>query len=65
MKLTTQELVDLLTDMTNRIKVGDSFEGSIEYTCMEEDLGKDEWRVAGCYKIGNSEGQGGMRLLDA
>lgn len=46
------------------IERGDSFEGQIKYTCLEPHLGPDEFEVTGAFRTGNSEGQGGMTILD-
>jgi hypothetical protein len=64
MKIKTDSLVQLLTDIARRIEAGDSFEGSMRYTCMEPGLLRDEWEVEAVYRIGNSEGQGGVTILE-
>lgn len=60
MKLSTEQLVAVLDDIKTRVQAGDSFEGNLAYSCMSESLGKGEWEVVGAYRVGNSEGQGGM-----
>ena len=64
MKQTTEQLVTELRSIADAVEQGDSFEGNIEYTCFDEDLENGEWKVSGAYRIGNSEGQGGMRILE-
>lgn len=64
MKLTTQQLLTILEDISQCIKEEDSYEGSIQYTCITEGLKRDEWEVKGAYRIGNFAGQGGMRILE-
>jgi hypothetical protein len=63
MKMNTKTLVELLADIAKRVEAGDSFEGSLSYTCMQEHLGPNEWEVQASYRIGNTEGQGGMRII--
>jgi len=63
MKQTTTQLVTELRRIAEVVETGDSFEGSIQYTCMEDGLEKDEWEVTGAYRVGNAEGQGGVRML--
>jgi hypothetical protein len=55
------ELVALLDDIRNRVAAGDSLEGHIQYL-----LGgslERPFQVAGLYRIGNRDGQGGARLI--
>lgn len=63
MKTKTADLAATLRDIAARVEAGDSFEGNISYTCMDEECGPDEFLIEGAYRVGNSEGQGGMRLL--
>jgi hypothetical protein len=63
MKTKTADLAETLRDIAVRVEAGDSFESSISYTCMDEDCGPDEFLIDGAYRVRNSEGQGGMRLL--
>lgn len=59
----TNDLADTLETLKAMILSGDSIEGSISYTCMEEHLAVGDWEVTGCYRMGNADGQGGMRIL--
>lgn len=57
---TKAELLSVLRDMIDRIEHDDSMEGTITY------IGEDFqiFRVAAIYRIGNSQGQGGMRIVE-
>lgn len=63
MKTYTAGLVEILKDIVARVEAGDSFEGNINYTCMDNTLMDGEWQVSGSYRIDNSQGQGGMRVI--
>lgn len=41
----------------------DSFEGSIEYSCIADELEKDEFNVCCAVRYGNLDGQGKMFLM--
>jgi hypothetical protein len=67
------ELAMVLDDMMKRVLDGDSYEGHIQYT-MPEAMTPEEERagwpsadaefwVTGAYRIGNLQGQGGMRMI--
>jgi hypothetical protein len=60
-----EDLVAILNDMADRVRVGDCFGGSIEfeYWDQENGAGKDEFSAMGAYRVGNLEGQGGMRII--
>lgn len=61
--MSRDELLALLTDMIERVRLWDSFGGSIEYDALDHlPEGKDFW-VHGVYRMGNSEGQGGVRMI--
>lgn len=62
-RLTKQELIAVLRDLTESIAADDSFEGSLEFTCMDPGCAVGEFMVQASYRIGNSEGQGGMRIV--
>lgn len=62
--LTKDELLAVLDDLRAHIEANDSFEGSFEYTFPEQgDPSGDGFRVRASYRIGNSMGQGGMRMV--
>lgn len=62
-KLNKAQLLAVLEDMKKTIEADDSFEGGINYTALEEGLDRGEFHVTGAYRVDNSMGQGGMRLL--
>lgn len=59
---TREQLVTVLRDMTDRVEQGDSFEGYVEYLLPDPGDPPDGFRVKGSYRIGNLQGQGGMRI---
>lgn len=59
--LTRDQFVDVLTDLLERVKMGDSYEGYVEYLMPEEGDDPDGFRVKAGYRIGNLQGQGGYR----
>lgn len=62
MKLVSKAaLAQVLRDMATRIEQDDSFEGGITYV-LDDDC--EGFRVAGAYRIGNRDGQGGMRIIE-
>jgi len=69
--MSQEDLVETLTDILDRVKMGDSYEGSIEYmlpwhTALgdpKNDPPDVAYRVRGAYRLGNTQGQGGMRLI--
>lgn len=68
-------VAELLRDMSEHVALGDSFEGSIEYSMPDvpdwAQLGEpapDGWvpaevLVRCAYRVGNREGQGGYRIV--
>lgn len=75
-KMTREELADELERMAYAIRTGDSYEGGLQYTCLDDaffgseiglldldELGRDGFYVGAAYRIGNQGGQGGMRVL--
>jgi hypothetical protein len=54
-----EDMVLLLRDIVGSVRAGDSMEGSLAYELDEP--GKVRFMCA--YRIGNSQGQGGMRLV--
>jgi hypothetical protein len=59
-------LAAILEDMAERVRDGDSFEGSVEYL-MPGPLGlpaeDDQFAVQAAYRVGNTDGQGSIRLI--
>lgn len=56
--MTVGEVLAILDDIRARFEAGDSWEGSFSY-----ELSDDGWEVRAAYRIGNRDGQGGMRLI--
>lgn len=61
-RMHADDLAAILTDMAARIPAGDSFGGSIEYEIA--DGAAHEFDVLGAYRIGNTMGQGGTRIIE-
>ena len=60
-------LAMILEDMAERVRNGDCFGGGIEFHYWDEENGakQGEYSALGAYRIGNREGQGGMRLIES
>lgn len=56
----------ILEDMVERVRNEDCFGGGIEFHYWDEENGakEGEYSALGAYRIGNREGQGGMRLIE-
>lgn len=61
--VTKPEMVGLVRDLLSWIEGDDSMEGHLSYEWHPERPG--EYRVGGVLRMGNSQGQGGVRLLRA
>ena len=59
----TADLAKLLRLMADHVEQGDSFEGHIEYSCMDENCGPGEFGVVAMFRVGNREGQGGTIMV--
>lgn len=63
----TDQLLAYLDDIRARVASHDSFEGSIEYLMPTPDEAEGNpdchFMVRGAWRIGNSQGQGGMRMV--
>jgi len=58
------ELLAVLDDIRLRVAAGDSFEGSIEWMIPEDpSAGPRDFAVRASYRVGNLQGQGGMRMI--
>jgi len=67
-RLAKADLLVVLRDMAERVEADDSFEGSVEWTCIDpetvsDDLEPGEFMVRAFWRVGNSEGQGGARIV--
>ncbi|MFF8829280.1 hypothetical protein [Streptomyces sp. NPDC015131] len=60
--MSREELLSLLDDIRDRVATGDSFEGHIRYLIAEPGS-QHPFDVAALYRIGNSMGQGGARII--
>lgn len=60
-------LAMVLEDMAERVRKGDCFGGGIEFHYWDDENGakQDEYSALGAYRVGNREGQGGMRLIES
>lgn len=69
--VTKEQLLSVLDDIRARVLADDSFEGSFEYTMpWSTEIGDPEtdgpeisFRLRAAYRVGNSQGQGGMRMV--
>jgi hypothetical protein len=61
--LPRDELVRLLDDMREHVASGDSFEGFVQYLLPDDGDDPDGFRVEARYRVGNLQGQGGMRVI--
>ena len=65
--VTPSQLATILRDMAHCVENLDCWEGSIEFHYGEDEffgVQDGEFGVLGIYRIGNLQGQGGMRLID-
>lgn len=65
MIMSRDDLGAFLADLATRVREGDSIEGSLEYSIPSN---KDDWdrglEVVASVRIGNLDGQGGIRLIE-
>jgi len=61
--VTKDELLAIIDDIRARVRHDDSFEGFLNYLMPEENDDPSGFRVEARYRIGNSMGQGGMRMI--
>lgn len=61
--MSKDQLLAVLDDIRAHVAANDSFEGSIEYLMPEEPGEGVDFDVRAGYRIGNSVGQGGFRLI--
>lgn len=62
--MTKEQFLLVLDDIRARVCQGDSFEGFLNYLMPQPEDGPDAYaRVEARYRIGNSDGQGGMRMI--
>jgi hypothetical protein len=56
-------LAAVLRGMADLVEAGDSLEGSIEYAVPIDEPPEVEVLVRASFRIGNREGQGGVRII--
>jgi hypothetical protein len=62
--LNKQQLLAVLEDIKKSIENNDSMEGRISYSVMSsENIKSGEFEVDAIYRVGNSEGQGSIRIV--
>jgi len=61
--LTREQLLGILSDISQRVAAGDSFEGYLNYLLPDEGDDPDGFRVEARYRVGNLQGQGGMKIV--
>lgn len=63
-RMSSDVLETILLDMAERVRAGDSWEGYIAWALPEDgDSVPGDVDVAASYRIGNSMGQGGTRII--
>lgn len=59
-----EDLLAMLDDIRKRVAEGDSFEGSFQYLMpLDDDAPPRSFDVQASYRVGNTMGQGGMRMV--
>ena len=62
--VTKEQLLAIIDDIRDSVINNDSMEGYLNYLLPDEDDPKDvKFRVEARYRVGNSQGQGGMRMI--
>lgn len=62
--LNKAELLAVVDEIRTRIEADDSWEGYLNYVICEEDDPPDTYaRVEARFRVGNSMGQGGMKMI--
>lgn len=60
--ITRDQLVKILGVMAEEVNNKDSFQGSLNYDCIDEGLPPDSFNVYAAFRTGNSMGQGGWEF---
>lgn len=63
MHLNHTQLVSVLLDLIEKVHKGDSFEGTFSYSAIEVSPDEMIFETTAAYRIGNLEGQGGVRSI--
>lgn len=61
--MSKDQLLAVLDDIRARVAADDSWEGSLQYSIPEEPTESVAFDVMAGYRVGNSLGQGGFRLI--
>lgn len=63
----TEDVLGVLAEAAERVAIGDSFEGFITWVMPtdEPELEGSEFGLIARYRIGNLDGQGGLRVYEA
>lgn len=64
MRMSDKQFAATLRDLASRIEEGDSLEGGLSYGFVEKQAGEAIMEVRGAVRIGNTQGQGSMRVFD-
>lgn len=64
MRMTSDQLIETLTNAAQSIRNRDSMEGNISYQFVTAKKGQDIFEVRGALRVGNSQGQGGVVLFN-
>ena len=64
MIVTKERLRTLLTELGVAAEAGDSLEGTLTFSALEDHLTDQTFEVTGSWRTGNSEGQGGMVIWE-
>lgn len=62
--MSVPQFLELLDDIRRRVAEGDSFEGFLEYLIPDDPDSGAMFDVRAGYRIGNSMGQGGFRVIE-
>ena len=62
--MSREQLLAVLDEIRQGVADGDTLEGSIQFTLnYDEPAAEHPYDVQAAYRVGNSMGQGGMRLI--
>jgi hypothetical protein len=61
---TKEQIAKDLRELAGIVESGDSFEGSYHYSCLQEAAQPGQFEVTAAIRVGNLEGQGGMRIIE-
>lgn len=64
MLMSKEKLQALLTELGFAVEQGDSLEGTISFSALDEHVPPGHFEVTGIYRTGNSQGQGGSSIIE-